>query len=146
MMGTFVKRSAFIWRLVWNFLVGILLLPFALMGLIINAIPLLLLWLIGRIKMDPAVAATVKPGASIVLFLIAWGVAGWSGWTVSGVEGIAAVLLIMPFYMYALFAIYERGTLGWRAWRGWWRSRHTDVYQGMVEDRRAVVEAVVAAI
>jgi len=146
MMGSFVKRSAFIWRMAWNVLVGILLLPFALMGLAINAIPLLILWLIGRIKLDPAVAATVKPGAAIVLFSIAWSVAGWGGWTFSGVEGIAAALLVMPFYMYALFAIYERGTFVWRAWRGWWRSRHTDVHEGMLEDRKAVVEAVVAAI
>ena len=146
MMGSFVKRSAFIWRIVWNLLVGILLLPFALMGLVINAIPLILLWLIGRLKLDPAVAATVKPGAAIVLFSIAWGVAGWSGWTVSGVGGIAAVLLIMPLYMYALFAIYERGTLIWRAWRGWRRSHDADVHAGMLADRKAVVEAVVAAI
>jgi hypothetical protein len=116
------------------------------MGLVINAIPLILLWLIGRLKLDPAVAATVKPGAAIVLFSIAWGVAGWSGWTVSGVGGIAAVLLIMPLYMYALFAIYERGTLIWRAWRGWRRSHDADVHAGMLADRKAVVEAVVAAI
>ena len=146
MMGSFIDRRSFVKRIAWNVLVGLLLLPFALVGLIINAVPLFLLWLIGRFRLDPAVAATVKPGAAILLFSITWGIAGWSGWTWSGVEGIAAVLLVMPLYMYALFAIHERGTLIVRVWRGWWRSRKTDIYGGMLEDRKAVVEAVVAAI
>jgi len=146
MLGSFVERRAFVKRISWNVLVGVLLFPFALIGLVINIVPLVLLWLIGRLRLDPAVAATVKPGAAILLFTITWGVAGWSGWTLSGIEGIAAVLLVMPLYMYALFAIFERGTLIWRAWRGWRRSHHADLYDGMTGDRRAVVEAVVAAI
>jgi len=146
MIGSFGDRRSFLKRIGWNILVGILLLPFALIGLAINIVPLFLLWLIGRFKLAPAVAATVKPGAAILLFSITWGVAGWSGWTWSGISGVAAVLLVMPLYMYALFALYERGTLIWQAWRGWRRSRNADIYEGMVNDRRAVVEAVVEAL
>ncbi|MEA2024817.1 MAG: 1-acyl-sn-glycerol-3-phosphate acyltransferase [Actinomycetota bacterium] len=140
------SRRSFLGRIVWNVIVGLLLLPFALAGLVINFLPFVLLWLIGRVKLDPAVAATVKPGAAILLFSITWSVAGWTGWTWSGLEGVAAVLLVMPLYLYALFALVERGRLIWRAWRGWWQVNRRDLYDGVLEHRRAVVQAVVDAI
>jgi len=140
------KRRSFFWRIVWNLIVGIVLLPFALLGLAINIVPFALLWLIGRVKMDPAVAATVKPASAILLFSITWGIAGWQGWTWSGIEGVAAALLVMPLYLYALFALIERGGLAWRAWRGWWRAHRTDLYEGVQEHREAVVRTVADAI
>ena len=146
MVTSHQSRRSFFWRIIWNLIVGILLLPFALAGLLINIIPFVLLWLIGRVKMDPAMAATVKPASAIFLFLITWGIAGWSGWTWSGIEGVAAVLLVMPLYVYALFALVERGRLIWRAWKGWWRSHRTDLYEGVLDHRRAVVQAVSDAL
>lgn len=140
------SRRSFLGRMAWNLIVGLLLLPFAFAGLVINFLPFLILWLIGRIKLDPAVAATVKPGAAIVLFSITWGVAGWTGFTWSGLEGVAAILLVMPLYLFALFALAERGRLIWLAWRGWWSSNRTDLYDGILEHRRAVVQAVADAI
>ena len=140
------SRRTFFWRIIWNLIVGIVLLPFALLGLAINFVPFFLLWLIGRVKMDPAVAATVKPASAILLFSITWAIAGWQGWTWSGIEGVAAVLLVMPLYLYALFALIERGGLVWRAWRGWWRAHRTDLYEGVHEHREAVVQAVSDAI
>ena len=146
MVTSFDSRSSFLGRIIWNLIVGLVLLPFALAGLVINIIPFVLLWFLGRIKLDPAVAATVKPGAAILLFSITWGVAGWSGWTWSGIEGVAAVLLVMPLYLYALFALTERGRLIWRAWRGWRRANRRDLYDGVLEHRSDVVQAVVDAI
>ena len=146
MVSSHHSRRSFLGRMAWNTIVGLLLLPFALAGLVINFLPFVALWLIGRVKLDPAVAATVKPGAAILLFSISWGVAGWSGWTWSGAEGMAAVLLVMPLYLYALFALAERGRLIWRAWRGWWQANRTDLYDGVLEHRLAVVEAVIDAI
>jgi 1-acyl-sn-glycerol-3-phosphate acyltransferase len=140
------SRRSFFWRVIWNLIVGIVLLPFALLGLVINIVPLVLLWLIGRVKMDPAMAATVKPASAILLFSITWAVAGWQGWTWSGIEGVAAVLLVMPLYLYALFALIERGGLVWRAWRGWWRAHRKDLYEGVQEHREDVVRAVSDAI
>jgi len=140
------NRRSFLWRVIWNLIVGILLLPFALLGLVINVVPFALLWLIGRVKMDPAMAATVKPASAILLFSITWGIAGWSGWTWSGIEGVAAVLLVMPLYLYALFALIERGGLVWRAWRGWWRAHRKDLYEGVQEHREDVVRAVSGAV
>ena len=144
--STHRNRRSFLWRMIWNLIVGILLLPFALIGLAINIVPFALLWLIGRVKMDPAMAATVKPASAILLFSITWGIAGWSGWTWSGIEGVAAVLLVMPLYLYALFALIERGGLVWRAWRGWWRAHRKDLYEGVQEHREDVVRAVSGAI
>ena len=130
------NRRSFFWRVIWNLIVGILLLPFALLGLVINIVPFVFLWLIGRVKMDPAMAATVKPASAILLFSITWAIAGWQGWTWSGIEGVAAVLLVMPLYLYALFALIERGGLVWRAWRGWWRAHRKDLYEGVQADDR----------
>lgn len=140
------NRRSFLWRIIWNLIVGILLVPFAVFGLVINIVPFALLWLISRVKMDPAVAATVKPAAAILLFSITWGIAGWQGWTWSGIEGVAAVLLVMPLYLYALFALGERGGLVWRAWRGLWRPHRADLYEGVQQHREDVVRAVADAI
>jgi 1-acyl-sn-glycerol-3-phosphate acyltransferase len=146
MVTSHQSRRAFFRRIIWNLIVGVLLLPFALAGLVINFIAFVLLWLIGRVKMDPALAATVKPASAIFLFMITWGIAGWSGWTWAGIEGVAAILLVMPLYLYALFALVERGRLIWRAWRGWRRSHRGDLYAGIQEHRRAVVQAVSDAL
>jgi glycerol-3-phosphate O-acyltransferase/dihydroxyacetone phosphate acyltransferase len=146
MVTSHQSRRSFLGRIAWNLIVGLLLLPFALAGLVINFLPFVLLWLIGRLKLAPAVAATVKPGAAILLFSICWGLAGWAGWTWSGLEGLAAVLLVMPLYLFALFALVERGQLIWRAWWGFWRSNRSDLYEGILDHRRAVVGAVVDAI
>jgi glycerol-3-phosphate O-acyltransferase/dihydroxyacetone phosphate acyltransferase len=146
MVTTHRTRRSFLWRIVWNLLVGLLLVPFALAGLIINLVPFLILWLIGRVKMDPAMAATVKPGSAIVLFGVTWGIAAWSGWTWSGLGGAAVALLMMPLYVYALLALVERGGLIWRAWRGWWNAQRAGLYEGVQEHRTAVVRAVSDAI
>ncbi len=140
------NRRSFLWRIIWNLIIGILLVPFAVLGLVINIVPFTLLWMISRVKMDPAVAATVKPAAAILLFSITWGIAGWQGWTWSGIEGVAAVLLVMPLYLYALFALVERGGLVWRAWRGLWRAHRADLYEGVQQHREDVVRAVSDAI
>jgi hypothetical protein len=146
MLTTHRSRRSFLWRIIWNLIVGIVLLPFAVFGLVINIVPLALLWLIGRVKMAPAVAATVKPASAILLFSITWALVGWQGWTWSGIEGVAAVLLVMPLYLYALFALGERGGLVWRAWRGWWHANRKDIYAGVQEHRQDVVRAVSDAI
>ena len=146
MLTTHRSRRSFLWRIIWNLIVGIVLLPFAVFGLVINIVPFALLWLIGRVKMAPAVAATVKPASAILLFSITWAFVGWQGWTLSGIEGVAAVLLVMPLYLYALFALIERGGLVWRAWRGWWHANRKDIYAGVQEHRQDVVRAVSDAI
>ncbi|MEN8234551.1 MAG: 1-acyl-sn-glycerol-3-phosphate acyltransferase [Actinomycetota bacterium] len=143
MVDSHRDRAPFLLHLLANLAIGILLLPFALVGLAINLIPFALIWLIGRAKLGPAVAATVKPLASIVLFSATWAIIAWQ-W--SDVGGIIAMLLLMPLYIFAVFALYERATLVIRAWKGFWGTRRSDPYEVLFEHRRAVVEAVVDAL
>ncbi len=140
------SRGSFLWRIVWNAAVGIVLLPFAAVGLVINLIPMLGVWLVGKARVDPAMMATLKPGAAIVMFGVTWGIAAWAGWRWQGARGVVAVLLLMPVYIYALVALVERGTLIARAMAGKAKSRRRDPYERLIEHRAAVVEAVVDAL
>jgi hypothetical protein len=146
MMTAQRSRGSFLWRIGWNAAVGLLLVPFAIVGFVINIIPILLVRLVGRAKVDPAMMATIKPVAAIVVFSITWAIAAWAGWRLAGFSGAAAVLLLMPIYVYALVALAERGTLVVRAVRGWVGSGGTDLHSGVLEHRSAVVEAVVDAL
>ena len=146
MMTRHHERSAFLGRITWNALVGVLLVPFALVGLVINAIPMTLTWLVGKARVEPAMMATIKPGAAIVFFLVTWGFAGWVGWTIAGASGVAAILLLMPLYVYALIALVERGTLVARAVRSWRKTGQTDLHEGVLAHRNDVVESVVEAL
>jgi 1-acyl-sn-glycerol-3-phosphate acyltransferase len=138
------SRGSFLWRVAWNGLIGLLLLPFAIVGLVINIVPMLGVWLVGKARVDPAMMATLKPGAAIVMFAVTWGIAAWAGWRWQGLAGVGAVLLLMPLYLYAVVALAERGTLVVRALRG--RVRTQDLHDGVLEHRNEVVEAVVEAI
>jgi hypothetical protein len=138
------SRGSFLWRVTWNGLIGLLLLPFAIVGLVINIVPMVGVWLVGKARVDPAMMATLKPGAAIVMFSVTWGIAAWAGWRWQGLAGVGAVLLLMPLYLYALVALVERGTLLARALRG--RARTQDLHEGVLEHRGDVVEAVVEAI
>ena len=140
------SRGSFLWRLTWNALVGLLLLPFAVIGFAINVIPMTLTWLVGRARVDPAMMATIKPGAAIVFFTITWGIAAWLGWGRAQLSGIAAVLLLMPLYVYAMFAVAERGTLVARAIINRTKTGSADLHQGIVDDRNDVVVSVVEAL
>ncbi|MEN8114432.1 MAG: 1-acyl-sn-glycerol-3-phosphate acyltransferase [Actinomycetota bacterium] len=143
MVDSHRDRAPFLRHILTNLAIGILLLPFALIGLAINLIPFVLIWLVGRAKLAPAVAATVKPLVAIVLFAATWSVVGWA-WMEA--IGVAAVILLMPVYLFAVFALYERGSLALRAWQGWRRARSTDPHDVVLEHRHAVVEAVVEAL
>ena len=146
MMSRQSSRASFLWRVVWNAGVGLVLLPFALIGLVINILPMVGVWLVGKVRVAPAMMATLKPGAAIVLFSIAWGFAAWSGWKLGGFRGVAAVLLLMPLYLFALVAVVERVTLAGRAIGGRARSGGGDLHESVVEDRTAVVESVADAL
>ena len=129
-------------RVLWNLLIGLLLLPFAALGLIINIVPMALLWLIGRARVAPAMMATVKPLAAMVLFGVTWGVFIWQVIDTEGIAGTAVWLLLLPFYLFSLLAIVERTQLIWRALRSWWRARETGLREVILRHRHDVVRAV----
>lgn len=140
-------RWAFLWNVVKDIAVGLLLLPFALIGLLVNAIPMAVVWVIGRLKVDDAVMATIKPLGAMFFFLVTWVFWLWQAWSSGGLETLAAMFVLMPFYLFAVIALAERVALLLSAVRSLTRSRSIKkVYEQVHEDRAAVVDAVVLAI
>jgi len=140
-------KRAFVWNILKDIIVGLLLLPFAVVGLIVNAIPMAIVWLIGRLKVDDAMMATIKPLGAIFVFLVTWGIWSWWVWAINGIEMFSATIVLLPFYLFALIALAERFVLLLGAVRSLTRSRSiADVYEQVHEDRAAVVEAVVQAV
>lgn len=140
-------KRAFLWNIVKDIFVGLLLIPFALIGLIVNAIPMAIVWLIGRLKVDDAMMATIKPLGAIFVFLVTWIV--WAGFifSVAGVELLAAAAVLLPMYLFAVIALVERLTLLFGAIKSLARSVSiNNVYEQVHEDRAAVVEAVAQAV
>lgn len=141
------NKRAFLWNIVKDLVIGLLLLPFAIVGLFFNAIPMAIVWLIGRVKVADAVIATIKPLGAIFAFLLTWGF--WAWWVFSNASaGLAAASIVLfPFYLFALIALFERGVLLIRAIRSLLRSRSIkDVYEQVRHDREEVVEAVAQAL
>ncbi|MFV1999907.1 MAG: hypothetical protein ACC654_06020, partial [Acidimicrobiia bacterium] len=146
LMSGLNSTSKFVGYAVRTLIVGLILVPFALMGLIVNAVPMSLVWLIGRAKVDDAVMATIKPLGALFVFLVTWGIWTWVAWGTGRLQGSAAALLMLPVGLYALIAIVERGVLLAKVIRGFARSRSlSDVHGQMLMHRRNVVEAVAAA-
>jgi glycerol-3-phosphate O-acyltransferase/dihydroxyacetone phosphate acyltransferase len=137
----------FTWYIFRTLLIGFLLLPFALVGAVINWIPMAVVWLIGRLKVADAVMATIKPLGGLLVFVLTWGAWCFWGWSRSGLEGVAAILLLLPVYLFALIAWTERLVLVARAIRGFAKSRSLkDVYGQIAAHRGEVVEAVAQAV
>ena len=67
-------------------------LPFALMGLVANAIPMAAVWLIGRAKVDDAVMATIKPLGALFVFTVTWGVWTWVGVQAAAIQDRKSVV------------------------------------------------------
>jgi len=140
-------KRAFFWNTIKDLVVGLLLLPFALVGVIVNAIPMVAIWLIGRLKVADAMMATLKPIGGMLVFGLTWGYWLWWGWSRGGAGMLAAGIVLLPFYLFALIALVERITLLVGAARLFSRSRSiSDAHDQMHADRRAVVEAVAQAL
>jgi hypothetical protein len=95
----------------------VLLLPFALAGLLAAAVPLLLVVLVSKLPVAPAVRATAVPGIALLAFLGVWGVFAWQSLQASGWATGLLALLLFPLLVGALFVVVERAQLIWRGWR-----------------------------
>ena len=95
----------------------LLLLPYAVFGLVSALLPLLLVTLVSRLPIAPAVRATVVPAVALLSFLGVWALFAWQPWREGGWGlGLTAVLLF-PFFVAAFFYVAERLALAWRRWR-----------------------------
>jgi glycerol-3-phosphate O-acyltransferase / dihydroxyacetone phosphate acyltransferase len=94
----------------------VLLAPFALAGLAAAAIPLLLVLIASKLRIAPAVRATVVPGLALLLFLVEWILFSVQ----FGEDGVTlglAALVLFPFFVAALFLVIEKVTVLWQRWR-----------------------------
>ena len=127
-------------------LVALMILPFAIVGFVVSAIPAAIVFLVGRLRLSPSVLATVKPLLAIATFGITWAVVAWRIGGSYGVSGVAAVLLLMPVYLAAAIIMIERCSSAFAALREW-RKRGTrgSLADRVASDRQAVVDAVADA-
>jgi len=139
-----METGAFLWHLVKTVLLGLVLTPFALVGIATGLVPLLVIGGIGLLPVSPAVKATLKPVAAIVLFPLAWGLAAWKVvnehfglvWTIISV-------VLIPLYLVAAIVMSERIVLLWRAFRAWTgRKGPAEARARLVDDRARVVASV----
>jgi len=141
------RLSSFTWYAIRTLIVAAVLLPFAVIGAVVNALPMIAVWLIGRLKVSDAMMATVKPLGALFAFVVMWGFWLWFALHRGGAESLAATALLLPVYLFALIAWFERVVLLVRAVRGFGRSRSVrDVYATIWDHRAAVVDAVAQAL
>ncbi|MGI9577048.1 MAG: 1-acyl-sn-glycerol-3-phosphate acyltransferase, partial [Microthrixaceae bacterium] len=117
------------WRSVGKVLTWFLMLPYALAGIVAHAIPLALTWLVTKLKLAPAVMATVMPVAAAIIFGLTWCFWGWFGWRIDGIDGVISFLVLFPISFGALVLVAERAAL-------WWRGLRNKLY-GVRRGRRA---------
>jgi len=130
----------------WQLIVGVFLLPFALVGALINVIPFLIVKAVGALRVAPSVLSTLKPIAAFVSFGIAWALVIWRCVRSFGWEAGVVAFILLPVYLAAVIVLVERVRLMWRLTR---RRRATAAGRTLSDqleaDRAAVVEAVLAA-
>lgn len=127
-------------------LVGLLLLPFAVAGALLNLVPFLVVKAVGRLRVSPAVLASAKPAVAVLAFGITWGIEVWAAGRAFGLTGVAAAIVLIPTYGIATVVVFERIVLMWRLvsrWRATARSRR--FVEQLAGGRAAVVEAVFAS-
>ncbi len=125
------------WAWLRDLVLVVLLAPFALMGLLAAAIPLLLVLIASKLRIAPAVRATVVPGLALLLFLGEWIVFAVQSGDDGSLEIGLAAMVLFPFFVAALFLVVERVTMLWQRWRRTRRPRH-EALSGLVALRGEV--------
>lgn len=128
-------------------LIGLVLLPFALIGISLNIVPLLAIGALSLLRVSPAVKATLKPLAAMFLFPIAWALAAWRiVYETSGPLLTLVSVIFIPVYLLAAVLLSERIVLLWRTFRDWRSSRRlAAVQEEIVAGRESVIDLVKAA-
>jgi glycerol-3-phosphate O-acyltransferase/dihydroxyacetone phosphate acyltransferase len=98
-------------------LLTMVLLPFALVGAVINAIPYLLVRAVGLLRVAPAVLSTIKPLTAIASFGLAWGITAWLVYREAGARWLLLALMLLPLYLAAVIAVTERLQTLWASFR-----------------------------
>ncbi len=117
------QRPVRSWDWVRDLVLLVLLLPFALVGLAAAIVPLLLVVLASRLRIAPAVRASVVPGLATLLLLVEWVLLSVEMGADGDLELGLATAVLFPFMVAALIFVAERTTV---LWRRWLRRRHPE--------------------
>lgn len=109
--------SRWSWRWAPDVFLVLFLLPYALVGLVAAAFPLLAVNVVARLPVAPAVRATAVPGVALLAFLGVWALVAWQavrdgGWALGWIA-----ILTFPFFLAAVFLVHERVLVLWQRWR-----------------------------
>jgi glycerol-3-phosphate O-acyltransferase / dihydroxyacetone phosphate acyltransferase len=147
-------------RVAATLLLGLVLLPFALVGALVHAPLVLLVAAAGRLRLAPPTLATILPVVALVGALVTWGLGAWwlSDPKLIGpalvessrgrVAGLLVWLLVLPVWGWAALALAERLAAARRALRARRRAgrRATSDVLGMLQDQRAELVGLVERV
>lgn len=137
----------FLWRSVGLLLLTVVLLPFALLGALINVLPFLVVKAVGQLRAAPAMLSTVKPLAAIASFGLAWGVTAWLVFRAAGARWVILAVVLLPVYLAAVIVVTESLQTLWGSFRTWRRLRSVSSARGLIEARRQqVLDVLVEAL
>jgi hypothetical protein len=105
------------WRWLRDLLLLGFLLPFAVAGLLVALLPVLIVSLATRLPVAPAVRATAVPAIALLAFVGEWLSLAWATGSSAGWSFGLAMLLLFPFFVGALFLAAELAALTLRRWR-----------------------------
>jgi 1-acyl-sn-glycerol-3-phosphate acyltransferase len=108
-------------RRVWTMLLWLAMVPYAVLGVAAWGVPTALTWAVSRLRLAPAVMATVLPLAALCTFGLTTGAWWWFAWGRSGLSGVVTATVVLPITFAALVVVSERGLL----WLRWLRNRVT---------------------
>lgn len=111
------RRRAAWGRFAARLIIGLLLLPYAIIGFLLNVIPFLLVKAVGLFKLAPSAMASLKPIVAILAFGATWSLAVWAVLMEVGWMFAAAAVLVLPLYSAATVVLWERIVLGTRFFR-----------------------------
>lgn len=136
------------WReLVGRVLFGLILIPYAILGLIFHIIPFLVVKGVGLLRLAPAAMASLKPIAAILSFGATWLIIAWLVLQQWGWGWAWATLLVLPLYGVAAVVLWERLVLGGRAVRSRRRSGTSgSAEEILLQRRRNLASQVVNAL
>ena len=97
-----------------DLLLGVVLLPYALLGAMIALVPWLLVQAVRLLPAAPAVKATLTPGVAALAFGVEWISTCWWVGDRFGAHSGALAFLLIPFFLMATVFVAERFDLFWR--------------------------------
>lgn len=124
-------------------ILGIFLLPYALIGFLLHFVPFLIVKAVGLARLSPAAMASLKPIVAIFAFGATWGLATWAVLQELGWIAAAAALLVMPLYGLSTVVLWEQVALWGRTRR---RLRRSATDQGWFRALRRERESLVARV